>query len=169
MGFLLVDRVGRGALRGLTRLIRRYVLLNKYVLLNNDTKNTLEGFKIESTADTRASRQGCPSLVLNLSMLLTKPIPAHHGEDSFVITSRQRRIDWCLQCAFQGLVHGPLLESIMMFSSWEEDSLYPVSRCRATMQLSPHPNDIRTFGWHERALADAQPNSQRWLPDWTCH
>jgi hypothetical protein len=77
MGFLLVDRVGRGALRGLTRLIRRYVLLNKYVLLNNDTKNTLEGFKIESTADTRASRQGCPSLVLNLSILLTKPIPAH--------------------------------------------------------------------------------------------
>ena len=93
MGFLLVDRVGRGTLRGLTRLIRRYVLLNKYVLLNNDTKNTLEGFKIESTADTRAFRQGCPSLVLNLSMLLTKPIPAHHGEDSFVITSRQRRID----------------------------------------------------------------------------
>ena len=65
------------------------------------------------------------------------------GEDSFVITSRQLRIDWCLQCAFQGLVHGPFLESIMLFSSWEEDSLYPASRCRATMELSPHPNDIR--------------------------
>ncbi len=69
----------------------------------------------------------------------------HHrpGEDSFVITSRQRRIDWCLQCAFQGLVHGPFLESIILFSSWKEDSLYPASRCRATMGLSPHPKDIR--------------------------
>ena len=26
--------------------------------------------------------------------------------------------------------------------TWE-DSLYPSSRCRATMELSPHPNDIR--------------------------
>ncbi len=65
------------------------------------------------------------------------------GEDSFVITSRQRRIDWCLQCVFQGLVHGPFLENIMLFSSWKEDSLYPVSRYRTTMELSPHPNDIR--------------------------
>ena len=31
----------------------------------------------------------------------------------------------------------------MLFSSWKEDSLYPVSICRATMELSPHPNDIR--------------------------
>jgi hypothetical protein len=34
-------------------------------------------------------------------------------EDSFVITSRQRRIDWCLQCAFQGLV---FLTSLMTSS-----------------------------------------------------
>ena len=39
------------------------------------------------------------------------------GEDSFVITSRQFGIDSCLQCAFQPLVHGPFLESIMLFSS----------------------------------------------------
>ncbi len=65
------------------------------------------------------------------------------GEVSFVITSRQCHIDWCLQCVFQGLVHGPLLESIMLFSNWKEDSLYPTSRCRVTMELSPHPNDIR--------------------------
>jgi hypothetical protein len=31
----------------------------------------------------------------------------------------------------------------MLFSSCKEDSLYPASRCRATMELSPHPNDIR--------------------------
>ncbi len=65
------------------------------------------------------------------------------GEDSFVITSRQHRIDWFLQCVFQGLVHGFNLESIMLFSSWKEDSLYPVSRCRATIELSPHLNDVR--------------------------
>jgi hypothetical protein len=31
----------------------------------------------------------------------------------------------------------------MLFSSWKEDSLYPVSRCRATIELSPHLNDVR--------------------------
>ena len=46
------------------------------------------------------------------------------GEDSFVITSRQFGVGSCLQCAFQRLVHGPFLESIMLFSSWKQDSLY---------------------------------------------
>jgi hypothetical protein len=36
-----------------------------------------------------------------------------------------------------------LLESIQLFFRCKEDSLYPASRCRATMELSPHPNDIR--------------------------
>ncbi len=33
----------------------------------------------------------------------------------------------------------------MLFSSWKKDSLYPSSRScdRTTMELSPHPNDIR--------------------------
>ncbi len=32
----------------------------------------------------------------------------------------------------------------MLFSSSKKDSLYPASlRCRATMELSPHPNDVR--------------------------
>ena len=35
------------------------------------------------------------------------------------------------------------LVSIMLFSSWKKDSLYPASRCRASMELSPHPKDIR--------------------------
>ncbi len=54
-----------------------------------------------------------------------------------------RSIDWCLQFDFHGLVHSIFLESIILFSGWKEDSFYPVSRCRATMELSPHPNDIR--------------------------
>jgi hypothetical protein len=43
------------------------------------------------------------------------------------------------------IVHSFLLESIQFFSSWKKDSLYcdPASRCRATIELSPHPNDIR--------------------------
>jgi hypothetical protein len=49
----------------------------------------------------------------------------HHGEDSFVITSRQFGIHSCLQCDFQRLVHGPFLEIIMLFSSCSKDSLYP--------------------------------------------
>ena len=65
------------------------------------------------------------------------------GEDSFVITSLQFGIDCCLQCAFQGLVPSFFLESIMLFSGRKKDSLYPVSRFRTTMELSPHPNDIR--------------------------
>ncbi len=64
------------------------------------------------------------------------------GEDSFVITSRQFGIHSCLQCAFQRLVHSVFLESIMLFSSCSKDSLYPSSRSRSTMELSPHPNDI---------------------------
>ncbi len=70
------------------------------------------------------------------------------GEDSFVITCRQFGIHSCLQCAFQCLVHGPFLEIIMLFSSCSKDSLYPVSRSRATMELSPHPNDIRVRSLH---------------------
>jgi hypothetical protein len=31
----------------------------------------------------------------------------------------------------------------MLFSSCNEVSLYPASRCRVTMELSPHSNDIR--------------------------
>ena len=65
------------------------------------------------------------------------------GEDSFVITSRQFGIHSCLQCAFQRLVHSAFLESIMLFSSCSKDSLYPSSRSRVTMELSPHPHDIR--------------------------
>ncbi len=50
------------------------------------------------------------------------------GEDSLVITSRQHRIDWFLQCVFQGLVHSTFLGSIMLFSSWKEDSLYQTNQ-----------------------------------------
>ncbi len=70
------------------------------------------------------------------------------GEDSFVITSRQYGIHSCLQCAFQRLVHSAFLESIMMFSSCSKDSLYPTSRSRATMEMSPHPNDIWVRSLH---------------------
>ena len=70
------------------------------------------------------------------------------GEDSFVITSRQFGIHSCLQCAFQRLVHSAFLESIMLFSSCSKDSLYPASRSRATMELSPHPNDIWVLSLH---------------------
>ena len=45
----------------------------------------------------------------------------HLREDSFVITSRQFGIDWCLQCAFQGLVPSFFLESIMLFSRKQTD------------------------------------------------
>ena len=55
---------------------------------------------------------------------------------SFVITSRQFGVDTCLQCAFQRIVHGVFLESIMLFSSWSKDSLYPASRCRGTSGAS---------------------------------
>ncbi len=65
------------------------------------------------------------------------------GEDSFVITSRQFGIHSCLQCVFHRLLHSVCLEIIMLFSSCNKDSLYPSSRSRATMELSPHPNDIR--------------------------
>ncbi len=41
-------------------------------------------------------------------------------------------------CVFQCLVHGIFLEIIMLFSSCSKDSLYPTSRSRATMELSPH-------------------------------
>ena len=70
------------------------------------------------------------------------------AEDSFVITSRKFGIHSCLQCALQCLVHGPFLEIIMLFSSCSKDSLYPVSRSRATMELSPHPNDIWVRSLH---------------------
>ncbi len=53
-----------------------------------------------------------------------------------------------LQCTFQRLVHSAFLESIMLFSSCSKDSLYPASRCRATMELSPHPNDIWVRSLH---------------------
>ena len=43
-------------------------------------------------------------------------------EGSLVITSRQFGIDSCLQCVFQCLVHGPFLESIMLFSRWKDSS-----------------------------------------------
>jgi hypothetical protein len=36
----------------------------------------------------------------------------------------------------------------MLFSSFSKDSLYPASRSRATMELSPHPNDIRVRSLH---------------------
>ena len=65
------------------------------------------------------------------------------GEDSFVITCHQHGIDWYLQCVFQGLVYSFFLEIILLFSICKEDSLYPSSRSRATMELSPHPNDIQ--------------------------
>ena len=65
------------------------------------------------------------------------------AEDSFVMTRRQFGIHSWLQCAFQRLVHGPFLEIIILFSS-----LYPASRSRATMELSPHPNDIRVRSLH---------------------
>ena len=67
----------------------------------------------------------------------------HLGEDSFVITGRKVGVLSYLHCVFQRLVHGPFLESINLFSSWSKDSLYSASRSRATMELSPHPNDIR--------------------------
>ena len=70
------------------------------------------------------------------------------GEDSFVITSRQFGIHSCLQCAFQLLVHSAFLESIMLLSSCIKDSLYPASRSRTTMELSPHPNDIWVRSLH---------------------
>ncbi len=64
------------------------------------------------------------------------------GEDSFDITTWKFGIDWCLQCDFQGLVHSFFLENIILFSTCKKDSLYPASRSRVTMELSPHPNDI---------------------------
>jgi hypothetical protein len=36
----------------------------------------------------------------------------------------------------------------MLFSSCSNESLYPASRSRATMELSPHPNDIRVRSLH---------------------
>jgi hypothetical protein len=36
----------------------------------------------------------------------------------------------------------------MLFSSSSKDSTYPSSRSRATMELSPHPNDIRVRSLH---------------------
>ena len=88
------------------------------------------------------------------------------GEVSFVITSRQFGIDWCLRCVFQGAVHSFFLESIMLFSSWKRDSLYPASRrCRATMELSPHPN-TSGYVWLTWACPDRRP-SQWWkTPSW---
>ncbi len=61
------------------------------------------------------------------------------------ITSRQHRIDWCIQCAFQGLVHSTFLESIMLFSIWKEDSLYPDSKCAFW-------HCARTPTWHVRRI-----------------
>jgi hypothetical protein len=49
----------------------------------------------------------------------------HHGEDSFVITSRQHRIDWCIQCVFQGLVHSTFLENIMLFPAEKKTRSIP--------------------------------------------
>ncbi len=51
-------------------------------------------------------------------------------------------------CDFQCLVHSDVLEIIILFSIWSKDSLYPASRSRATMELSPHPNDIRVRSLH---------------------
>ena len=58
------------------------------------------------------------------------------GEDSFVIESQVSNIVLIdtFNVIFQGLVHNIFLESLM-FSSWKEDSLYPVSRCRATIEV----------------------------------
>ncbi len=70
------------------------------------------------------------------------------GEDSFVMTSRQFGIHSWLQCVFQRLAHGIFLEIIMLFSNCSKDSLYPDSRSRTTMVLSPHPNDIRVRALH---------------------
>lgn len=87
--------------------------------------------------------------------LLAFPVcPFIIGEDSFVITSRQFGIHSFLQSVFQCLVHSDFLESIMLFSICCKDSIYPSSRFRSTMELSPHPNDIRlrpvhmSVSWH---------------------
>jgi hypothetical protein len=53
-----------------------------------------------------------------------------------------------LSMCFGVCVHGPFLEIIMLFSSCSKDSLYPTSRSRATMELSPHPHDIRVRSLH---------------------
>jgi hypothetical protein len=37
---------------------------------------------------------------------------------------------------------------MILFSRCSKDSLYPTSRYRATMKLSPHPNDIRVRSLH---------------------
>ncbi len=71
------------------------------------------------------------------------------GEDSFVMTSRQFGIHSWLQCDFHRLVRGIFLEIIMLFSSCSKDSLYPTSRSRTTMELSPHPNDIWVRSLHK--------------------
>jgi hypothetical protein len=36
----------------------------------------------------------------------------------------------------------------MLFSNYSKDSLYPDCRSRATMELSPHPNDIWVRSFH---------------------
>jgi hypothetical protein len=68
-------------------------------------------------------------------------------EDSFVMTSRQFGIHSCRQFVSQRLVHGPFLEIIILFSSCSKESLYPVSRSRTTMELSPLPH-IRVRSIH---------------------
>ncbi len=64
------------------------------------------------------------------------------------MTSRQFGIHSCLQCVFQSLVHGIFLEIIMLLSTCSKDSRYPTSRSRVTMELSPHPNDMRVRSLH---------------------
>ncbi len=80
--------------------------------------------------------------------LLAFPVCDFIIESSFVITVRQFGIHSCLQCVFQRLVHSSVLESIILFSNYSKDSLYSASRSRVTMELSPHPNDIRVRSLH---------------------
>ncbi len=115
-------------------------------------------FLFMSRACVRVSRFLCMSLFVfifslciciaytSLALCFThSPLPNHEHRYAH---------DCCLQCAFQGLVRSFFLESIMLFSSWKKDSPYPASRCRATMERSPHPNDIRvrfvdmSMPWH---------------------
>jgi hypothetical protein len=87
----------------------------------------------------------CCTTVVYLRFLY---VPSSSVRDSFVITSQKFGIHSSLQCAFQRLVHSAFLESIMLFSSCSKGSLYRAFKSRATMELSPHPNDIRVRSLH---------------------
>jgi hypothetical protein len=57
------------------------------------------------------------------------------------------------------LIDSFFLENIILFpAELEKDSIYPVSRCRTTMELPPHPNDIKCHrkkgqvSWMKRVL-----------------